>query len=201
MDQKEQEELEEQIWIAEYQALCAEKRLNLQISNALVPLNIVTIGTIIGLVMSTGEPLLLLVMSLVSASLGLVWIGYNLRNGHVDAYINKHIAPALRRLCSRQGNEVNIVEWSEFLKKTVTGKSIIICRVPSATIGFLIFFIPVLAGLIIAPLGFSTTELVGVNVLRILLGFACLLALVLLVSGFWWLRQYELFRLRRRQSE
>jgi hypothetical protein len=112
VDDKEREELAAQSWLAEYQALRSEILTHLRDGDILIGINIMALGTIVGLAVSIKAPgpfLLFGVLSIISSCLGLVWVTKNRWNIKLYNYIRDKVAPAVRTLL----DDPDIFKWKK----------------------------------------------------------------------------------------
>ena len=142
----------EEILLKEYEILMNHVLENWRIRYVLVGLNITALGTLASLAITRADAyLLLIIMSLVSSCLGIVWVGESLVVTTQINNVRDKISPALKEL------QINVplitpidYSWRTVLTKWKTVKSIFKGQSPGATTGIFIFFLPSFAGLLIA---------------------------------------------------
>lgn len=96
--------LELQSWLAEYEAFRHERLGIYRYQELIMETNIIAFAVIIGVMAMTGlfSFALALTMSVVSASLGLLWLAQDRRALTCSNYVSNRVAPALRQLTGNQ---------------------------------------------------------------------------------------------------
>ncbi len=179
--------LEVQSWLAEYEAVQNERLTSYRYQEMLIEISIIAFGIIIGLIvaLNISSPALILTMSLICSSLGLLWLAENRRSLTCSNYISNSIAPALRELTGNpeifaaesykyealykqtaekvlgnpasQGKGASPHTVQQFHKR-LPARILSLGKLPGATFEFLIFFVPSLGGIGVAIYGMFSPE-------------------------------------------
>jgi len=131
-----------QSWLSEYKVLQADILANSRQRYILVSLNIVSLGTLISLAITTKSPLFIAVISLVSSCLGMVWVAENRWSVGSYNYIRDRISPAMQAL----SKDSALFGWQTGIRKGLTYKRLLMETItggsPAALTGLSLFFAP-----------------------------------------------------------
>ena len=175
-----------QCWLAEYQCLKNEALTLSRGGNTLIGINITVVGIILGIwelvTFPSGVFCLFLVMSLVSSSLGLIWIAGQRYILKVSNYINSTITPAIRDILAN----IEIFKWEEKVRSPFKMWEFFAGTRQGSLIVIFMFFVPSLTGLGVAIYGMVTQHLWGLWYFISLLVAVVIVILMLLFSGWRW---------------